>query len=101
MRDSLEVLGGTARWVPHEKNVSDCMTKVKGNVVPLLKLMREAKYKLVAENEEMQYRKEYREEMGKANPRPNLSTETTLKKIKANPATWRESGLNSTFFPSC
>ena len=31
IRDSLESLGGSARWVPHEQNPVDCMTKLKGN----------------------------------------------------------------------
>ena len=31
IRDSMDSLGATARWVPHELNVSDCLTKRKGN----------------------------------------------------------------------
>ena len=44
-------------------------------MAPLLELMRKATYKLVAEDEEMAMRKQYREETGKKNPRPNRSTE--------------------------
>ena len=32
IRDSLESLGGKARWVPHDKNPVDCLTKLSGNV---------------------------------------------------------------------
>ena len=28
-RDSLEALGGRARWVPHEENPADCLSKLK------------------------------------------------------------------------
>ena len=33
IRDSLESLGGCARWVPHDRNPTDCFTKLKGNVI--------------------------------------------------------------------
>ena len=32
IRDSLESLGGKARWIPHERKPSDCLTKIRGNV---------------------------------------------------------------------
>ena len=40
IKDSLDRLGGTARWVPHEKNPVDCMTKLKGNAAMMLELLR-------------------------------------------------------------
>ena len=36
IRDSLASLGGAARWVPHEENPVDCMTKLKGNTSRML-----------------------------------------------------------------
>ena len=71
IKDSLESLGGQAKWVPHELNPADCLTKLAGNAAPLLELMRRSTYKLVAEEEELVKRKQYREETGKKNPRPN------------------------------
>jgi len=71
IRDSLEALGGKPKWVPHEKNPVDCMTKLKGNAACLLQLMKDARYKLVEEEQEMIKRKAYREMTGKRNPRPN------------------------------
>ena len=75
IRDSLQSLGGQAKWVPHEHNPADCLTKLAGNAAPLLALMRRSTYKLVAEEEELEKRKQYRENIGKKNPRPNKSTE--------------------------
>ena len=36
IRDSMRSLGAQARWVPHELNCSDRLTKRKGNSAPLL-----------------------------------------------------------------
>eukprot|EP00973_Karenia_brevis_P025983 3585266-Karenia_brevis.AAC.1 len=40
IRDSLDSLGGKARWVPLDKNPADCLSKLKGNVEALLIMMR-------------------------------------------------------------
>ena len=76
IRDSLESLGGKARWVPHDKDPVDCLTKLAGNVTPLLELMRKSTYKLVEEADEMEHRKEFREATGRRNPRPNRTVES-------------------------
>ena len=47
IRDSLESMSGVPRWVPHERNVSDCLTKVKGNAASLIEFMKKGTYKLV------------------------------------------------------
>ena len=49
------------------------ITKLSGNVQPLLDLMRRSTYKLVEESHELEARKEYREMIGRRNPRPNRS----------------------------
>ena len=49
IKDSLDSLGGLPRWVPHDKNPVDCMTKVKGNAVTMLTLLKTARYRLTAE----------------------------------------------------
>ena len=71
IRDSLDSLGGSAHWVPHEENPVDCMTKLKGNASRMLELMRTGRYRLTEEAVEMTKRKEFREKTGKRNPRPN------------------------------
>ena len=74
IRDSLKSLGAATRWVPHELNVSDCLTKKKGNSAPLLELLRTGKYQLVIEEQELIRRKEERERTGKRNARPKRMT---------------------------
>ena len=44
IRDSLDTLGGAARWVPNDRTFSDCMTKLRGNVAPLMELIQTCKY---------------------------------------------------------
>ena len=73
IRDSLRSMDGEIRWVPHEKNSVDCLTKVKGNVLPLLELMKKSRYKLVGEEQEMAQRAEFRAATGKRNPRPKVT----------------------------
>ena len=73
IRDSLEALGGKARWVPHDKNPVDCFIKLGGNVQPLVDFMRRSTYKFIEEESEMEQRKEYRELTGRRDPRPNVS----------------------------
>ena len=70
IRDSLESLGGSCRWVPHEQNPVDGMTKLKGNTARLLELLQTGSYKLTMEDSELAARKEYRAQTGKRNPRP-------------------------------
>ena len=73
IRDSLHTMDGKVSWVPHEKNCVDCLTKIKGNAEALLTLMKKAKYRLVAEKDEMAARAEFREKTGKLNPRAKRS----------------------------
>jgi hypothetical protein len=73
IRDSLHTMDGKVSWVPHEKNCVDCLTKVKGNAEALLDLMKKAKYRLVAEKDELKARAEFRAQTGKANPRAKRS----------------------------
>ena len=84
IRDSLEAVGGKAKWIPHEKNPADCMTKLKGNAACLVEFMRKAKFRMVDVGEEMEARKQYREATGKKNPRPKVSIATKKVKGKKN-----------------
>ncbi len=71
-RDSLDVLGGVPRWVPHELNIVDGMTKIKGNRKPLLVYLKRATITLRDESEILQEREDFRDSTGKANPRPRV-----------------------------
>ena len=65
IRDSLDQLNGAVGWVPHTENPVDCLTKVHGNSIRMLQLMRTSRYKLTIEEDEMAARKAYRESTGK------------------------------------
>ena len=83
IRESLMALGGQARWIPHEENPSDCLTKLKGNASRLVEMLRTAKFKISVEEEELARRKAYRDATGKRNPRPNKSTVENKKPFSA------------------
>ena len=72
IRDSLEALGGRARWVPHEENPVDCLSKLKGNTSRLLQLLRDYSFCLISEDQELERRKNYREQTGKRTLDPTL-----------------------------
>ena len=60
--------------MPHELNPVDCFTKLRGNASALVSVLRSGKYKLTGEEEELKKRKkDYREQTGMSNPRPNQS----------------------------
>lgn len=74
-RESLLALGGKMRWIPHEENFTDPLTKLAGNKQSLYKYLREATLLLKDEAAELEQRKLYRERTGKANPRPNVTSD--------------------------
>ena len=71
IKEDMSTLGAVARWVPHDKNPTDALTKVEGaHATPLLAMLRSCTFKIRAEQEELQHRAEVREELG-YNPRPH------------------------------
>ena len=53
----LKRIGGRARWVPHNKNPGDAMTKFKGaHMLPLLQLLKTGFYEMRGEREELESR---------------------------------------------
>eukprot|EP00971_Amphidinium_carterae_P052718 1037944-Amphidinium_carterae.1 len=76
VRDTLEELNGQCRWVPHDRNPADTMTKQKGNAQVLLMLMKEAKFVVPNEDHELEQRKQYRQATGKKCPRPSKVNES-------------------------
>ena len=72
-RESLLAFCGKMRWIPHEGNFTDPLTKLSGNKQSLYKFLREATLSLKDEATELEQRKLYRERCGKANPRPNVT----------------------------
>ena len=65
---------GRVRWIPHNKNPSDGLTKIKGaHLDPLMDLLRTGFYTLTVEEIELQNRAKEKEEKGGFLPR-NKST---------------------------
>ena len=73
------------RWVPHDQNPVDCMSKLKGNTSRMLQLFRDRKYRLVAEEVEMEERREYTEATGSKNPRPKRQSGPYEKEYEEDP----------------
>ena len=75
-KDAAKDLGAIPRWVPHDKNPADALTKCDGaHCTPLIQLVTTSRWKLTFEEEELATRAEYRERSGKANPRPRHTKE--------------------------
>eukprot|EP00971_Amphidinium_carterae_P036557 718587-Amphidinium_carterae.1 len=72
-KDALLSLDGELRWVPHELNPSDSMTKGNANHECLLRLLTLCQYSLRAEKDIMEERRQYRDEHQRSNPRPKKS----------------------------
>eukprot|EP00971_Amphidinium_carterae_P306349 6087951-Amphidinium_carterae.1 len=69
-RDLLKSLKATIRWIPHEHNPSDSMTKISANHECLMSMLQTSTVRLRPASEILEERKEYRETTGKSNPRP-------------------------------
>ncbi len=73
-KETVKDLGAIPRWVPHDKNPADALTKCDGaHCTPLIELTTKGRWKLTFEEEELAKRAEYREMTGKSNPRPRHS----------------------------
>ena len=71
----METLQARARWVPHDRNPVDALTKTEGaHNQPLRQLLRTATYTLKEETEELEIRKEIKEQHGSV-PRRHLTTD--------------------------
>ena len=71
IKEDLEKLGAIARWIPHDRNPTDALTKHEGaHSAPLYAILRDHTWRLKHEDEEMAERAKAREITGKANSRP-------------------------------
>ena len=72
IKEDLETLGGRPRWVPHD-NPADALTKVEGaHFAPMARLLNTSKFSIMEESEELQERKQVKEDLGYV-PRPRSS----------------------------
>merc|ERR1712139_727690 len=70
IKEDMETLGARPRWVPHDKNPADALTKVEGaHAAPMAKLLRTSKFSIKEESEELSERKQTKEALGYV-PRP-------------------------------
>lgn len=58
IREDLHNLNGQVRWVDHPAMVADPLTKVKGNVVPMYRLLESGRFSIKAEEAHMKCREE-------------------------------------------
>ena len=73
IKEDLEKLAAMPRWVPHDKNPADAMTKHEGShATPLIAILEKHHWRLTFEEDELKQRAEVRETLG-YNPRPRHS----------------------------
>ena len=75
IEDNLKHMQGSMKWIPHDKNPVDCLTKTKNaHLAPLIKLMETGMFTLVEENKELEERRKTKELTGK---RSRIKTSAT------------------------
>ena len=58
IREDLHSLNGQVRWVDHPAMVADPLTKVKGNTLPMYRLLESGRFSIKAEEIHMKSREE-------------------------------------------
>ena len=72
IKEDLHILDGLPRWLPHDKNPADGLTKFEGaHMVPLMDLLRTNQLRIIQEKDELRSREQVREQKG-YNPRPRV-----------------------------
>ena len=70
IKEDLETLGGRPRWVPHDKNPADALTKCEGaHFEPMSRLLRTSTFSIREESEELEQRRAVKDVLGYV-PRP-------------------------------
>ena len=78
VKEDLEKLAALPRWVPHNKNPSDAMTKDQGaHSAPLYRSLKDHTWRMTFDEEELRRRALIREEFG-YNPRHKQSDLPTV-----------------------
>eukprot|EP00971_Amphidinium_carterae_P239846 4761634-Amphidinium_carterae.4 len=80
IRDSLKLLCGQIGWVPHALNAADSMTKIGANSQSMIELLTRGWIQLKSEESVLAERRQFREEHGRACPRP-LATSTAVNRL--------------------
>ena len=70
MKLRLKEIGGVPRWLPHDRNPADALTKFRGaHVEPLIRMLKTGKFQLKSETVELERKKLAKETLGYI-PRP-------------------------------
>ena len=70
MKLRLREIGGIPRWLPHDRNPTDALTKFRGaHVEPLFRLLKDGKFHVKPEEVELERKKQAKETLGYV-PRP-------------------------------
>ena len=65
IREDMEALGCRPRWVPHDKNPADALTKCEGaHFEPMARLLRTSAFSIREETEELQQRRKVKDVLG-------------------------------------
>ena len=78
IKEDLETFGGRPRWVPHDKNPADALTKVEGaHFAPMARLLNTSRFCIKEEAEELLEIKQTKETLGYV-PRPRTAPQRNL-----------------------
>ena len=70
VKEDLATLAARPRWVPHDKNPTDALTKAEGShSIPLAKMLKTSTWQIAPEEQELAARKEVKDQLGYV-PRP-------------------------------
>ena len=70
IREDMEALGCRPRWVPHDKNPADALTKCEGvHFEPMSRLLRTSSFSIREKSEELEQRRAVKDVLGYV-PRP-------------------------------
>ena len=85
----LKRIGGRARWVPHNKNPADAMTKFKGaHMEPLLNLLRSGMYVMRGEREELESRAQQKKRQGLSDEAKRVQRDQPASVNKCKTSKW-------------
>ena len=77
IKEDMTTLGCVPRWIPHDKNPADGLTKADGaHMVPLQQLLATSRFAIRAEADELVLRHEVKERLGYV-PRPRATLKSS------------------------
>jgi len=91
IRDTVRACRGKLRWIPHDRNPADMLTKMEGaHCEPMWRLLQHGTFRIAAEEEELMAKKAAREIFGRT-PRPKTSWESAALQKGGDDLAWETS----------